>query len=158
MKVDLKNEAILSAWAKYRIVFYIIIFLVVVGIGIAVYFSIRNKSKQAGINQGVRDVIATIPNNDGVLDQAQMIQIGQLATEVETDFSGWGWSADFKNQTVTDLHQADDDILTGVYYQYKIDRPSQDLITDLESLKYVPWRGTERDEVVARLKHLIFNQ
>lgn len=157
MAADVSDSKIKSIWGKYRLLIIAIIIVVIIGLGIALIVYYGKNSKSAGVNQGVRNVIATIPNTDpnDPYSQDDLLLIGQLATQQENNMSGFWWKATFDNTAVAALRTQSDKVLLGVWKQYKQDRPSQDLITDLQSLEYLWGLGGDRDAVVTRLNGLI---
>ena len=135
---DVTDNSIKGFWKKYRIVIIAVIILLLIGFGIAMFVIYGKGQKNSGVSAGVRDVIATIPNPSvgGDYTDDEKLQIGQLATQMENNFSGFLWTFLFSVTPISACLAATDRVIKGVYLQYKQDWPNRDLLTDLGPVSY----------------------
>ncbi len=142
-------------WDQYKVWIIIGGVVLLIVLFVVLYFVVLGK----GQSQGVRKVLADIPNPDtsAPYTDDERRQIAQITSDLESVMSGFLWTSFWSNtQPFYDLSAATSRVQVGVYIQYKQDRPDQDLITDIQSLNSLNYDfSTMRTSLIQSLKNAL---
>jgi hypothetical protein len=139
-------------WAKHRTLFIIAIIVVVILIGVAVYYSILQKGKL----QGRSDAVATIPNpsTNEAYTQDERLAIADYSKRLQTDLHFY--HAVWRDSDLYDkLSKTSDRILIGTSNQFLVDT-AKDLLGEISnSLTFNPFTVDNTRLIISRLTKLL---